>query len=161
VICARCRRQIKHPINVAGILLGEKCARIAFAAKPKRAAVEIDPDLLDVAPAPVARRVFPSHRPRARAIPGDFPASSQFMRVSLMLQNLAEGINEALQATAGEEIAFVLVVQADKVAQYVSNTKRADGAALLEGLLTRWMAGRVDLPAHHNPDLPGPASVQR
>lgn len=40
------------------------------------------------------------------------------------------------------------------VAQYISNTERKDGAELLESLLERWKAGRPDIPAHYNPDLP-------
>jgi hypothetical protein len=47
----------------------------------------------------------------------------------------------------------VLVCQAEQVAQYVSNTKRADGIELIESLLARWKAGRADIPAHYNPDL--------
>jgi hypothetical protein len=78
---------------------------------------------------------------------------SQSARVSLILQDLAAGINDVLKEAAGEEIAFVLVVQADKVAQYVSNTKREDGTELIESLLARWKAGRADIPAHYNPDL--------
>jgi hypothetical protein len=82
--------------------------------------------------------------------------SSQSTRVSLILQCLASGISDVLKEAAGEEIAFVLVVQADQVAQYVSNTKRSDGVALLEDLLARWKAGRADIPAHYNPDLKSP-----
>lgn len=81
--------------------------------------------------------------------------SSQSVNVSLILQELAAGINEVLKSAAGEEVAFVLIVQADKVAQYVSNTKRADGVQLIESLLERWKAGRADIPAHYNPDLRG------
>jgi Mn-containing catalase len=78
---------------------------------------------------------------------------SQSLRVSLALQQIASNLNELLTEIAGEEIAFVLVVQADKVAQYVSNTKREEGAELIESLLARWKAGRADIPAHYNPDL--------
>jgi hypothetical protein len=84
--------------------------------------------------------------------------SSQSVRVSLILQSLAAGISDCLKEAAGEEIAFVLVVQADQVAQYVSNAKRSDGVALLEDLLARWKAGRADIPAHYNPDLKGPGA---
>ncbi len=80
--------------------------------------------------------------------------SSQSTRVSLALQDLANEIDEVLAAVAGERISFVLVVQADKVAQYISNTKREDGAELIESLLARWKAKRADIPAHYNPDLP-------
>ena len=46
-------------------------------------------------------------------------------RVSLSLQDLANTINDALARTAGKELAFVLIVQADETAQYVSNAKRS------------------------------------
>ena len=82
--------------------------------------------------------------------------SSQSARVSLVLQYLANGIEDVLAEAAGERISFVLVVQADKVAQYISNTKREDGAELIESLLARWKAGRADIPAHYNPDLHTP-----
>lgn len=78
---------------------------------------------------------------------------SQSQRVSISLPQIADNLNELLTEIAGEPIAFVLVVQADKVAQYVSNTKRSDGVELIESLLARWKAGRADIPAHYNPDL--------
>ena len=79
---------------------------------------------------------------------------SQSAQVSLILQRLAQEISATLRHAAGEELAFVLIVSADKTAQYVSNTKRADGVELIESLLARWKAGRADIPAHFNPDLP-------
>lgn len=80
--------------------------------------------------------------------------STASIRLSLLLQDVAEGVQNALNAAAGEPVAFVLVIQADKVAQYVSNCDRNDGKALIEDLLARWKAGRADIPAHYNPDLP-------
>ena len=82
--------------------------------------------------------------------------SSQSINVSLMLQDLAADINSRLKVATGDDIAFVLVMQADGVAQYISNTKREDGAELIESLLARWRAGRADIPAHYNPDLRPP-----
>lgn len=79
--------------------------------------------------------------------------SSQSVRVSLVLQDLANGIEGILEDAAGERISFVLIVQADKVAQYVSNASRKDGVELIESLLARWKANRADIPAHYNPDL--------
>jgi hypothetical protein len=73
--------------------------------------------------------------------------------VSLILQDLAGGINDVLKNAAGQEIAFVLALQVEGVAQYVSNAARQDGKALMESLLARWNAGRADIPAHYNPDL--------
>lgn len=79
---------------------------------------------------------------------------SQSANVSLILQQLAREINATLRHVGGEELAFVLIVSADKTAQYVSNAKRADGVELIESLLARWKAGRADIPAYMNPDLP-------
>jgi hypothetical protein len=81
---------------------------------------------------------------------------SQSQRLSIALPIVAQYVTDLLAEAAGEEIAWVLVCQADGVAQYVSNTKRADGAELIEGLLARWKAGRADIPAHYNPDLRPP-----
>lgn len=78
---------------------------------------------------------------------------SQSARLSIALQGIAQRLNELLTEAAGEEIAWVMVCQADGVAQYVSNTDREDGRELLESLLDRWNAGRADIPAHYNPDL--------
>ena len=75
-------------------------------------------------------------------------------RLSIALQDVAESLDKVLEQLAGERCSFVLVVQADEVAQYVSNTSRADGTALIESLLERWKANRADIPAHYNPDLP-------
>lgn len=80
--------------------------------------------------------------------------TSQSARVSVSLQDLAAAVSSFLTDVAGQEIAFVLIVQADEVAQYVSNASRPEATALIEGLLERWKAGRADIPAHYNPDLP-------
>lgn len=76
------------------------------------------------------------------------------LRISLQAQALAQALSETLADIAGEPIAFVLVLQADKVAQYLSNVERKDGVDLIESLLARWKANRADIPAHYNPDLP-------
>lgn len=78
---------------------------------------------------------------------------SQSLALSLRLQDIATALDDILAEIAGDRISFVLVVQADKVAQYVSNTDRKDGRELLESLLARWAASRADIPAHYNPDL--------
>lgn len=76
------------------------------------------------------------------------------MRLSVSLQGIASQIDDALTDAAGERVAWVLIVSADDVSQYVSNADRKSGTALLESLLARWKAGRADIPAHMNPDLP-------
>ena len=74
-------------------------------------------------------------------------------RLSVRLQDVAQSLADVLDEIAGEPIAFVLVLNADKTAQYVSNCDRKDGRELIESLLARWKAGRADIPAHYNPDL--------
>ena len=78
---------------------------------------------------------------------------SASVRLSVRLQAIAQALEDTLNETAGEPIAFVLVLNADKVAQYISNCDRKDGRELIESLLARWKAGRADIPAHYNPDL--------
>jgi hypothetical protein len=78
---------------------------------------------------------------------------SASLLLSLRLQDIAQSLATVLDEVAGEPVPFVLVMQADKTAQYVSNCDRKDGADLLESLLLRWKAGRADIPAHYNPDL--------
>lgn len=73
--------------------------------------------------------------------------------LSIAMQDIASGINDALAGIAGEPVVFVLVLQSGGVAQYVSNVSREDGTALIEDLLARWKAGRADIPVHYNPDL--------
>lgn len=76
-------------------------------------------------------------------------------KLSLSLQDIAALVEDEIQLRAGEPCAFVLVVQAGKTAQYISNASREDGAKLIESLLVRWKANRADIPAHYNPDLKG------
>ena len=80
---------------------------------------------------------------------------SASLKFSLQAQQIAAALNEVLQEVAGEPVAFVLIVQVDQVAQYISNCDRKDGADLIDSLLARWRAGRADIPAHYNPDLKG------
>ena len=74
-------------------------------------------------------------------------------RLSVRLQDIAQSLSEVLEEVAGEPVPFVLVLHSDKVAQYVSSLDRKDGRELIESLLGRWKTGRVDIPAHYNPDL--------
>ena len=51
-------------------------------------------------------------------------------RLSVDLQDIAARLQTMLEQSAGEPCAFVLVCQADGVAQYVSNADRKDGREL-------------------------------
>lgn len=81
----------------------------------------------------------------------DEPSAS--LKLSIALQEITTILNEMIKQAAGEELAFVLIVQADLIAQYTSNAKREDGVKLIESLLDRWKRNRADIPAHYNPDL--------
>lgn len=54
----------------------------------------------------------------------------QSIAVSLILQDLAAAIHDRLAEVGGEPVAFVLVLQTDGIAQYVSNADRADAWVL-------------------------------
>jgi len=79
---------------------------------------------------------------------------SSSLVLSLAAQKLAAAVDQALTNLTGTRIAYVLVMSADHTAQYVSNADRKEGVAMIEDLLERWKAGRADIPAHYNPDLP-------
>lgn len=81
---------------------------------------------------------------------------SASLNLSLRMQDIAQSLADVLADVAGEPIAFVLVLSADKTAQYVSNASREDGKEMIESLLARWKSGRADIPAHYNPDLRPP-----
>lgn len=70
------------------------------------------------------------------------------IQLSKTLQTLATAIDDALRELAGETVPFVVVIQVDKAAQYVSNCSRADGCDLLEKLLARWKSGAPDVMEH-------------
>ena len=88
--------------------------------------------------------------------PNTNPKPDPAVAVSLVLQDLASFLETWLSTAAGQPVPFVLALQVDKVAQYVSNTERADGIALLRSLFDRWEDNRADIPAHYNPDLQKP-----
>lgn len=77
------------------------------------------------------------------------------LKLSLHLQEITTVLDKMLEQAAGERVSFVLIIQADTVAQYTSNTKREDGVKLIESLLDRWKRNRADIPAHYNPDIRG------
>lgn len=80
--------------------------------------------------------------------------SKAAMALSVRLQDIASSLDDLLSDIAGERCSFVLMIGAGETVQYVSNTDRKDGAALIASLLERWAAKRADIPAHMNPDLP-------
>lgn len=70
------------------------------------------------------------------------------------MQNLAQTIENAFIAAAGERTHFVLIAMtSDHVLQYASNTNRADGKIMMNDLLDKWQDNLAAVPAHENPNL--------
>ena len=63
--------------------------------------------------------------------------SNQAVRVSMFLNELAGDTDDALRLCAGERIPFVLILQTDGVAQYVSNCDRTEDHPQHDSLTTR------------------------
>ena len=78
---------------------------------------------------------------------------NQVVAVSVSLQELSAMISKFLEAQAGEEVAFTLVVATGGVLQYASNAQREDSAAMLKALMEAFQGKRAAIPAHYNPDL--------
>ena len=74
-------------------------------------------------------------------------------KLSPALQDVADSVDKRLELEAGKRLSYVLIIDTDGIAQYVSNTARPDGVMMIESLLERWKANRADIPAHYNPDL--------
>lgn len=86
-------------------------------------------------------------------------SNTQAKKVSMVLQRISHEINASLRNAAGEECAFMLILQTpDGVVQYISNVARADAAMLMVTQLQHWDAGRADIPAHYNPNLKQPGA---
>lgn len=69
-------------------------------------------------------------------------------RVSENLQRLAQGIDAAIEAIAGERIAFTLVVFTPQSGNYISSASRQENVRELEHLLRMWREGKPDVPLH-------------
>jgi hypothetical protein len=74
-------------------------------------------------------------------------------RLSLRLQDIAGSLEDAIYEITGERHPFMLFVETDAVVQFVSNGAQPAGGPL-DTLLKRLDAGRADIPAHYNPDIP-------
>lgn len=72
------------------------------------------------------------------------------------LQGVAEGLDEFLEVAAGERIGFAMVLDTDGLAQYVANVERKDGVAMLAALFQRWSKNQPDIPAHADPEIIAP-----
>lgn len=69
--------------------------------------------------------------------------------LSRELRGLAKQMERKLARITGEaRTPFLMIVQVDRLAQYVANVPRAHGADMIAELLARWKAGLPDIPEH-------------
>lgn len=80
-------------------------------------------------------------------------------RLSRALSGVAKTLERVLRAALGwaddARVPFLLIVAPEKEAQYVASVSRADGVALMRGLLSRWndKSQLPDLPPHQKEEL--------
>jgi len=70
------------------------------------------------------------------------------IRLSEKLQDIARGLDEMIEAVAGERIGFTLLVFTEGRASYISTVARDDSVREIRYLLDLWAKGMPDVPAH-------------
>lgn len=71
------------------------------------------------------------------------------INLSLQMKGLAQQLDVAITAIAGERRAFALLVGSELgMTQYISNGDRSDMIRLMKELLQRWEEDSNDIPAH-------------
>lgn len=71
------------------------------------------------------------------------------IRLSQHLQAIARGLDQSIEAAAGERIGFTLLVFTEGRASYISTVERADSVREIKTLLSLWEQGMPDVPAHN------------
>ena len=64
------------------------------------------------------------------------------------MQRIATDLDKAIERSAGERVAFTLIVFTPGRASYVSNADRAECVREIRHLLDLWDQGMPDVPAH-------------
>lgn len=70
------------------------------------------------------------------------------MSVSRELPKIADDLDAAITAAAGERQGWCLVVFTEGRASYISNAPRPEVVTAIKGMLASWEAGLPDIPAH-------------
>lgn len=70
------------------------------------------------------------------------------LKVSRDLQGIADNLDKAITASAGERMGWSLVVFTEGRASYISNCSRPEVIEAMKWLLTAWGEGLPDIPAH-------------
>lgn len=68
--------------------------------------------------------------------------------LSRELQSIASGLDAAIEAAAGERIAFALLVFTEGRASYISTCSRDQSVREIKHLLEIWEQGMPDIPNH-------------
>lgn len=70
------------------------------------------------------------------------------LKLSRGLPDIAQALDNAIAETAGERVAFTLLVFTEGRASYISTASRADSVREIRHLLALWEGGMPDVKAH-------------
>lgn len=73
--------------------------------------------------------------------------------LSAHLQQVASELQLTLDTAAGTAVSFVLLIEVEGVAQYLSNCERSSSVEFMREYAKRLEGTRADIPPHYNPDL--------
>ena len=64
------------------------------------------------------------------------------------LRGIASALDEMIESSAGERVAFTLLVFTEDRASYISTATREDSVREMQRMLDLWAQGMPDIPAH-------------
>ena len=70
------------------------------------------------------------------------------LALSRSLQGIAQDLDLAIEAAAGERVGYTLIVFTEGRASYISTVKRDESVREIKNLLHCWSEGLPDIPAH-------------
>ena len=70
------------------------------------------------------------------------------LALSRSLQGIAQDLDLAIEAAAGERVGYTLIVFTEGRASYISTVKRDESVREIKNLLHCWGEGLPDIPAH-------------
>ena len=70
------------------------------------------------------------------------------IKLSKDLRGIAKKLDAMIEQSAGERVAFTLMVFTDGRASYISTASREDSVREIKKLLALWEAGMPDIAAH-------------
>ena len=70
------------------------------------------------------------------------------LQLSRDLKGIAKRLDKMIEQSAGQRVAFTLMVYTDGRASYLSTASREDSIREMKKLIEMWEAGMPDIPAH-------------